>query len=125
MELNIRFFNRPFKPVALGFFILMSTLVLFNISDAGILGASALGDGVAILAAISATALFAGWAFRSQTMARVGLLLAFTTYIIRASFLFFTFGAIGSEGLWLGLGAALIAGGSYLLEELDDKDGAV
>lgn len=107
--------QRPVKVVALGMTILMLALAWLNLAnrDAG-LGDSVLGDVVGATALVAAVALLGGWWGRSQRMAEVGLLLAFGVYLARTVFLLAT--APADQGVLLGIGAAVIAGGSYLLE---------
>lgn len=112
--------GRPVKPVALGLSILMVALVAINIADAGELRDAALGDGIAVMAGTAAVCLWVGWIARSQRMAEAGLLLSTVVYVLRSAFIAFDAG-FGSIGVYLGAGAAVIAGGAYLLETWDDQ----
>ena len=115
---NVTLFDRPIKPVAFGLSFTMAVLVIVNLADAGSLGDSVLGDITAVGAGISCAFLWAGWWGRSQLLAELGLLIAFTIEIIRSIFI-----AIDREwwtvGVWLGFGTAIIAGGAYMLERWD------
>ena len=115
---GLSLWGRPIKPVALGFAWLMLSLTVINISNIGELGDNFLGDLIAVLAFSSFTALTAGWVFRNQHMAEYGLLAACIAYVVRTSFIMFSVG-IDDAGVYLGFGAAIIAGGAYLLEATD------
>ena len=84
------------------------------------LGDSRWGDVVAVAAGAAAVALTAGWWARDQRMAEVGLLLAAGVYITRAMFILATVG-ITAQGVYLSLGGAFIAAGSYVLEVRDPR----
>lgn len=107
--------GRPVKPVAIGMCVLMATLTVFNILDAGELGALRLGDIVSVLTGTALAALVCGWAIRSQRMAEIGLFTAMVAYLLRMFFLLLTVGPT-EQGVYLSLGAVIIAGGSYRLE---------
>ena len=111
-------FGRPIKPVALGSCVLMATLTIYNLVDAGVFEDLWLGDIVAILAGTSLIAMLGGWFGKSQGMAEIGLLMGFIVYVARGSFALFHEG-ITSEAVCLSAGAAIILGGAYLLERWD------
>ena len=113
-------FSRPIKPVALGMSLLMLTLVVVNLTNVGELKDTALGDAIAVMAGAAAVCLWAGWLARSQRMAEAGLLLAAVTYVTRSAFILLDLGP-GNMGVWLGAGAAVIAGGAFLLESWEDR----
>lgn len=110
--------GRPLKPVALGTSILMLTLVVSNVTHTGIFGPLWLGDVIAGLSAVSFICLTVGWFGRHQMSAEVGLLLACTTYLLRASMALFLDGP-GEQAVYLSIGAAVITGGAFLLEHWD------
>jgi len=115
---GVQIWGRPIKPVALGLSLLMLTLAVVNITDTGVFEDMLLGDVVAVLAVGSFTALMVGWFARYQIAAEIGLFSASIVYLIRASFAAFTLG-IQSETVYLSLGVAVVAGGSFLLERWD------
>lgn len=118
-DLNgFRILNRPVKPVAFGFTGMMVTICILNLIDFDHFEDNVLGDFVAVLCAISAGLLIAGWIGKKQWAAEYGLLTAAAVYVIRGSFVGLLYGP-SSEGLWLSLWAATIAGGAFLLERLD------
>lgn len=118
-DLNgFRVLGRQVKPVAFGFTGLMVTICILNIIDFDHFEDNVLGDFVALLAAVSAGLLIAGWVGKQQWAAEYGLLTAAVVYVIRGSFVGLLYGP-SSEGLWLSLWAATIAGGAFLLERLD------
>ena len=126
MTLNLpgrRVFGRPVKPVAGGFVILMLTLAVFNTIDAGVLGATVLGHVTGALAGVSAVTLLAGWWGSWQRVAEAGLLAAFAAYGLRGLFVLFTQGP-WVQAVWLSLGAAVIAWGSFVLETMDERGAA-
>lgn len=116
---KVKFLGRPVKPVGLGVSILMLTLFSFNIFDAGVFGDMFLGDIVAVSAAVSAILLFTGWIKGSQKLAIYGFLLATITYMTRSAFIALYVSPV-DLGVYAGLGAAVIAGGSFLLETWDE-----
>jgi hypothetical protein len=117
-DLDYLVLGRPLKPVALGMAVLMLTLTVVNLLNLGDLGATSFGDLVSIMSGASFITLMGGWIGKSQQAAEAGLLLACITYVLRSSFLFLTNGP-SSHGVYLGIGAAIIAGGAYLLEKWD------
>jgi hypothetical protein len=120
---GLRLLGRPVKPVALGLMFSMAVLCVFNVTDAGVLGATRIGDVVAIMAGAAVLMLTAGWALRSQPMAEAGLFTAGLTMVLRSTFLFALQG-VGNVGVWLGVGTAIIALGAFLLERIDENRGA-
>lgn len=119
---GVLFLGRPLKPLALGMAVLMLTLSVYNVLHLSAFGGLFLGDVVAVLAAVAVVTLTVGWYYGSQRMAEAGLLLAATVYVTRSAFLLFVSGP-GTEGVYLGLGAAVMAGGAYLLESWDERTG--
>lgn len=119
---GVRLFGRPLKPLALGMMMLMVTLTVYNVTHSSAFGELILGDVVAVLAGTAAVTLFLGWLRESQRMAEAGLLLAATVYVTRSAFLLFVGGPV-TEGVYLGLGAAVMAGGAFLLESWDERTG--
>ena len=111
---GVSFFGRPFKPVSLGLVVIMTTLLVYNLTNTGIFGDRVGGDIVAAAAAVSIGLLTASWWARSQWMLEVGLFLACLTYIGRTAYLLMV--KPEAEGVALGLGIIIIAGGAYLLE---------
>lgn len=118
---KVTFLNRPIKPVALGLTVVMTTLAIANILDAGLLGDNALSHTLAVFAVTSAILLTLGWITGKQRIAEIGLLTAAAVNVARSSFLLFTFGP-GQQSVWLSLGVTVIAGGAYLLESWDDPE---
>lgn len=112
-------FGRSVKPVPLGMMVLMATLATVSVVNAGELHGTVLGDLIGMTALGSFTMLGWGWVARSQSAVEAGLLLACATYVLRSSFIALTVG-VSDQGVFLGLGAAIIAGGAYLLETWDD-----
>lgn len=118
-DLNgFRILGRPIKPVAFGLTGLMVTICVLNLIDLDHFEDNVLGDFVAVLCAISAGLLIAGWIGKKQWAAEYGLLTAAAVYVIRGSFVGLLDG-LSSEGFWLSLWSATIAGGAFLLERLD------
>ena len=118
-DLNgFRILNRPVKPVAFGLSFLMVTISIMNVLDLDHFLDNVLGDLIAIMAAASGGLLIAGWLGKQQWAAEYGLLSAATVFIIRGTFIGLMYG-LSDEGLWLSYGAAIIAGGAFLLERLD------
>lgn len=120
LNLPIKVFGRPVKPVAFGLGIYMVVYVVYNIIDKGVFGASEWGDVLAVIAGAALALLTVAWFANSQRLAEIGLLLCSTVFMIRAVFLFLTLG-IWAEGLYYSLASAVIAGGSYFLERTDPQ----
>ena len=118
---GVTVWGRPIKPVALGACVLMLTLVIYNLTDAGVFEDLWLGDVIAVLAGVSLFAMLGGWFGRSQKMAEVGLLLGWVVYVTRGAFAVLYEG-FTSEALYLSTGAAVIIGGAYLLESWDHRN---
>lgn len=116
---NIRVFGRQLKPVAFGLTLAMVALCVFNVAAEGVLGDSVVSHIVAVMAGLSAAGLFFGWTFGSQHMAEVGLFMTGMTMTLRSAFLFWYEGA-NQIGIWLGVGTAVVAFGSFLLERADE-----
>lgn len=111
---GITVFGRRVQWVALGMTILMVTLVVINVANSGVLEATPLGDVVAVLAATSAALLVAGWWSRVHAFTELGLLAAGAVYAARAVFILLLDGPV--MGVFLSVGACVIAFGSYLSE---------
>lgn len=118
---GVTFLGRPVKPMSLQFTILLATLTIWNIINQGAFRDSILGDVIAVMAAVGVAALFSGWAIGSQRLAEVGLALSFFVYITRCAFLLGANGLL-EEGIYLSIGAAVGAGGAYMLETWDRHD---
>jgi hypothetical protein len=118
LNLPITVFNRPVKPVAFGFSVLMIVLTVVGVTGTGVFGTSILGDVETAVSAVAAAALIGGWIGRSQRIAEIGLLLVFIVYTMRGVFIGLYYGP-SKYDMYLSLGAAIIAGGSYLLEHAD------
>ncbi len=115
---GVQVWGRPIKPVAFGLSVLMLTLTVYNIFNVGVFGSLFLGDVIAVLTGTSFVMLMLGWFAKNQLLAEFGLITAFTAYTLRASFILFSSGPT-AEGFYLSIGAAIIAGGAYLLEGWD------
>jgi hypothetical protein len=106
--------DRGWYPVAMGLTVIMLVLVLFNISDMGVLEDSWPGDVIAVISGISAAAMIGGWWEQSSRMLGIGFLLAGFVEVTRSVFLFLHDPHV--IGVWLGFGVAIIAIGSYIKE---------
>lgn len=115
-----RLFDRPVKPVAGGAVVLMVTLMVVNVANIGVLASTMVGDVVAAMASMAAAALLAGWWGRWQPAAEAGLLLTCLCYILQAAFVALTVGPL-TERVWTSAGAAVVAGGAFLLEAWDER----
>lgn len=111
--------GRAVKPVAFGLALIMLGLCVYNLLGLGTFGATPLASAYAILTALSAGLLVAGWVGRWQQVAEWGLLISCWVLATRALFIWLTEGW-EERGVILSTGAAVIAGGSYLLERLGD-----
>lgn len=120
LNLSIKVFGRPAKPVAFGLGVYMFAFVIYNIFDNGVFGASRWGDIFSIIAGSALALLCVSWILNSQRLAEVGLLLSCTVFLIRAVFIALTVG-LGAEGLYYSIASAIIAGGSYFLERTDPQ----
>lgn len=123
LNLPVKIFNRPLKPVSLFVTTAMVVLLISGIIDMSILlGASRWGDALAVFAGVAAAAGIGGWWVRSQKLAEIALLMAFSAFAFR----FFAivleshgnygpiFQSAGLNLCWLG-----VAGGSWFLERVD------
>jgi hypothetical protein len=120
MEIDgVLFAGRKIKPVALGLSVILAAVCVYNLLDIGLFGALLLGDIVAVASAIAASTLWAGWWWRSQRMAEVGLLAAFIVYAMRTTFVLLTKPEI--EGVPIGVGICIISAGSYILERAESR----
>lgn len=120
MDLSWRFFNRPFKPVALGISIIMIVLCISGIANTGLLTTTIWGDIVSVLSGATALLLFVGWYTRSQRLAEIGLLSSTFVFVVVFSFLLLTVSTTQTS-IWISLGYTVVAGGSYLLEKEDPR----
>lgn len=117
----MRILGRPIKPVALGLALNVLVIAQANIrnDDRGI------GQGLAYLLALAAGAAFvllcAGWFMKRQRLAEYGLLLTAGVYMTRA--IFVALENPWDQAIFFSVGAAIIAGGSYLLEATDPRRG--
>lgn len=118
---RLRVLGRPFKPVALG--LALNVFIIaqanFRTDDRGIGGL--LSIVLALTAGTALVLLCAGWFFGRQRLAEYGLLLTAGVYITRA--IFVALGDPWDQSILFSIGAAIIAGGSYLLEATDPKRG--
>lgn len=120
MDLPVAVFGRPIKPVALGLVIICVTLLWSNLVDVGVFGASRWGDLLGALCGAAAVLFLIGWWGRSQAMAENALLAVSAAMIFRSLGLLFEHGPI-EQSVYLSLGVATIAVGSYILERLDPR----
>lgn len=118
LNLSIKIFGRPVKPVALGYAIFMLTFTVYNLLDMGVFGHSIWSDLIAVIAGSAFTLLTLAWLINSQMLAEYGLMLSCTVFIIRGTFLGLTLG-FGRQDVYFSLANAIIAGGSYFLERHD------
>lgn len=102
------------KSTALGLAVIMATFVVYNIANVGVFESSPLGDVVAVLAFAVVVLLVGGWWWRVPRMVEWGLAGAAGVYITRTVFVLFVNPRI--EGVWIGVGVAIIAAGAYLGE---------
>lgn len=109
-----RVWNRAVDPVALGIGLAMATLLVYNVTDRGILGPHMLGDVVAALCGAALVNLIAGWFTQHRTILAVGFLVAFIAYLLRGTAVLLLAGP-AAEGVWLSTSGAIICGGSFLL----------
>lgn len=116
---GVRFFGRPFKPVPLGLAVIMATLLVYNTLNIGIFTDRIGGDVVAVASGLAFALLVVSWWLRSQRMLEAGLFLTALTYIGRTSYLMFV--KPEAEGVALGVGIAIIAAGSWLLERDESR----
>ncbi len=98
-----------------GFALLMATLTVVNVQDAGVLADLMLGDVITVVSSAAFVLLAGGLALRDRRWAEFGFLLASLTYMLRASFILLTEGP-SEMGVWLSLGAATAASGLFLTE---------
>ena len=109
--------------IAVGFVILMATLTVVNIEDAGVLDDLVLGDVVTVFSASALALLTVGLFTRRSPATQVGFLCAMVTYALRSSFILLTEGP-SAMGVWLSLGGAVIAAGVFLIEHWGDQAAA-
>lgn len=101
----------------------MFILTVINVLNIGIFGATALGNIVSVVAAVSAATLTAGWISKSQRMAELGLLLACFVWTTRASFALIFGSQNGDTYGWaFSIAWAVASGGAYLLERADGSN---
>ena len=98
--------------IAVGAAILMCTLTVVNIENAGLLDDLWLGDVITAVAASSLLLIVAGLTVTRQVL-QWGFLAACVTYLLRCSFVLLTSGA-AAQGVWLSLGAAVMLAGAFL-----------
>lgn len=124
MNLRWTALGRPVKPVAFSLMMTMLILAVVNILNVGILGTHAAGDVLAGLSIAGAALLFTGWFRRSQSVAELGLAAAFFVWSTRFFLgIFISPDPLITEGIYLSLCWAMVAGGSYLLEKMDVATG--
>ncbi len=123
MNLNLTIFGRPIKPVAFGLGLCMATFMYFNLVGMGVMSAAGWDDVVAIVSGAALSFLVIAWVANSQQIAEYGLLLSCTVFIIRATYLVLAHGFERAD-LYVSLGLAIIAGGSYFLERADPHVGS-
>lgn len=122
LNLDVTILGRPVKPVSFGLAVLMVTLFVTNILDVGVTRESGWGDLLGVVALLSAISLALAWIRSSQRLTEIGLLLATAAYTIRSIFLLLTLG-VSASTFWYSLGLAVIAGGSFFLEQSDHVHG--
>lgn len=116
-----RYSRGPLVSVANLISLLMLQLVIFNITDAGVLHGLWLGDIIAIIASVSFVATWMGWWFREQPMVEAGLLIASFTYVMRGSFILVTDGPF-AQPMWTSFTIGAIAGVCFWYEVRDPRD---
>ena len=122
MNLHLKVFGRPVKPVAFGLALSMLVIAWAAYTNVGVLDGSDLADLLGGGALIVAVIFTIAWWHRSQRMAELALLLSFIVWGWRFWLIVLVAdNRITQEGLWLSLGWAVIAGGSYLLEKTDSR----
>lgn len=120
LNLPLMVFGRPVKPVALGLVVICLTLTWSNIVDIGVFGQSRWGDLLGVVCALSVVLFMAGWWGRSQALAEHALLAVSAAMIFRSLGLLFEQGFM-QQSVYLSIGVATIAVGSYVLERLDPR----
>lgn len=129
MNLNIKFINRPIKPVAFGLMVFVTALGISSLTGSSLLGGARLGYLVAIVMLINSAGFFLGWVLSSQRIAEYSLLFAFWALLSNDIFIVQTYGwnflwalftlQPKAPSVWMSLGIVIIAGGSYILERAD------
>lgn len=116
-ELPWTLWGRPVKPLAAGFAAGAVGLAAVNATGLGLLGSTVWAAVVAVLGALTAAVLAAGWWARSQAAAVAGLALACGLWAGRAV----TVGLLHGWGLgvvdwWISALNAAVAAGAWTLE---------
>ena len=122
MTQNLRWkvWGRPIKPVAFTLMCTMLVITWFAFANVGVLDGSQWADVLAVAALGNAGVLFTGWVRNSQRLAEAGLLIAFFLWTVRFLLIVLTNPQpISTEGFFLSIGWAMVAGGSYVLERAD------
>jgi hypothetical protein len=116
----IQIWGRPLKPVALGLTWYMICLFIFNLFANGLLDDTLVSHIVLVMSGVSVFSLIGGWVFKSQHLAEAGLFVSGLTAVLRSAFLL-AYGGGDVVGVWLGIGVAIVALGSFLLERADES----
>lgn len=123
LNLPIRIFGRPFKPVSFSFSVAMLIIVYVNVTGQGIVGGLSGRHFIAASAAVAAFMSFWGWLRQSQKVAEWALLVVAFVWAARFWAGGLTVGfSLGNEGVWFSLCWSLIASGSYWLERTDVRN---
>ena len=120
LDMTIKVFGRPVKPVALGLLIICLTIVWTEAAMLGAFIGSWWRIPLAVLASCAVGTFAWGCVARSQQVAEFALLTAAATMIFRSTGLFLVFGP-GEQRAWLSFGVGVIAVGSYILERADNS----
>jgi hypothetical protein len=118
---GLRVFGRPLKPVALGLTLTMIIVAQSNFRGADRGTEYPLSVVLGVLAVIAAVTLAAGWICGRQRIAEAGLLLVVGVYATRATFIQMV--SPFDQAVWFSLATVIIAGGAYILEASDGRQG--
>ncbi len=128
-----RWVNRRVRPTALGLLIFTAALGLSSVLNRSMLQGQFFGQTIAVMCTAAAGFFATGFVLNRASCARVGYLLTFLVLATQTVFVWIEMGsdwwrnmltlAPKTPSVWMGLGVAVIAGGSYWLEGFREDDG--
>ena len=114
---------RTVKPVAAGLLVSVLTLGRLNLDEDGLLTDTFWAHALVAVALLTGAALILGWVRDSSVWLRVGMALTMFLFLTRIFFILLVVGWHAEDEVFFSLGIALIAGGSFVLEQCPPRRG--
>jgi hypothetical protein len=106
--------ERGWHVVGIGLSVYVLVLIIFNVTDIGVVESDVLSDILVGIASVALASMSAGWWWKSSRMMGIGFLMTGFLVITRSAFLLLQ--SVATIGIYLGIAVGIIAIGSYVKE---------